>query len=824
MRFPFRLFVFRQFVILFGAAVFSVGVVAAAGPTERVLHEFSAQRRGAWPVGIVSDSEGNLFVMTQVGGEYNFGGIFEFAPKAGGGWTETVIHSFAGGSDGSGAYTPVVDAAGNVYGVSTGAYGGCNCVYKVARNAQGVWTKTVIYTFQASQGYVNGVLVIDGVGSLYGGLSYYTNGSFSSVFQLAPSGDTWSETTLYTFSAGAVSNSTIGGLVVDGTGNVFGTLTQTATALEGLLFELTPSSGSWQETTRYTFLGGASGGAPVGPLLLANGNVFGTTSSGGDATCNAHVGCGVVYELLKGSGGEWTKKVIDTFHGDNVGEPSSPSLGGFDTSGNLYGSSLTGGAGGCSDCGSIFQLTPSGSGAWKETFLWNFLPRGIYYPNGVAVTPAGKVLGTTTAPFGFYYTQGSLFELTPGSQGAWGMDMVYVFPFTDGQWPSSGLVSDAAGNLYGTSQYGGTSNLGMVFELSPTANGWKESTLYNFNSGAGGDYASAGASTLTSDGKGNLFGTTAFGGVSSLGSVFELSPKPGGGWQEQDLFSFSENAEPVGGLIFDSAGHMYGVNNVGGANGAGSVFQMTKNTDGSWTETEIYSFAGYPNDGENPYAGLTIDSAGNLYGTTEFGGNGACMRAKNPIGCGTVFELSYAAATGWKETVLHMFEGAYGMDGCSPTARLIFDASGNIYGTTSTGGMFNSNCPLFDYELGCGTVFELTPSASGWNETILYRFIGGTKDGSKPSGLVWDQQGDLYGPLGNAAASDFGAIFKLAPSTGGVWTESLVYNFSSGTDGRFPEGALVFGKSGHMYGTTVGGGVAGGAGNNGQGAVFEFTP
>ncbi|MFZ0318403.1 MAG: choice-of-anchor tandem repeat GloVer-containing protein, partial [Candidatus Sulfotelmatobacter sp.] len=197
---------------------------------------------------------------------------------------------------------------------------------------------------------------------------------------------------------------------------------------------------------------------------------------------------------------------------------------------------------------------------------------------------------------------------------------------------------------------------------------------------------------------------------------------------------------------------------------------------------------------------------------------------KNPVGCGTVFELSYAAATGWTETVLYTFEGAYGNDGSAPAARLILDSSGNIYGTTSTGGMFNKNCPEIDYGPGCGTVFELTPSASGWNEIILYKFIGGSKDGASPSGLVWDQQGNLYGTVEDAAAYDFGAIFKLAPSAGGAWAESLVYNFGSGTDGRFPQGALVFGKSGYLYGTTVGGGVAGAPLNNGQGTVFEFTP
>src|SRR5579863_6452645 len=460
-----------MFVMFLGSII--LWATHAQAATEMVLHEFSAQQHGALPFGLISDSRGNLFGATQYGGEYNLGTIFEFSPTADGGWTETVLHSFSGGSDGS-ASTPAVDSAGNVYGVGSGAYGGCNCVYKLTRDEKGAWIKAVIYTFQASQGYTDGVLVADDAGNLYGGLSYYTTGSFSPVFKLTPSGDTWTETTLYTFSAGTVSNSNIVALAVDNSGNVFGTLSETAAAPLGLVFELESSSGSWVETTLHTFSGGASGGVPAGPVFLSNGNFFGTASSGGDTSCDAHTGCGVVYELVKGTGGQWTQKVINTFHGDIVDSSSSPSLGGFDGNGNLYGSSMTGGASGCPQCGSVFELTPGVNGGWKETFLWNFTYPGIYYPTGVAVTPAGNVFGTSDTPSGYYYTQGSIFELTPHTPGAWGMDLVYVFPFTDGQWPSPGLVADAAGNLFGTTQYGGTFNLGMVFEFSPTANGWKE--------------------------------------------------------------------------------------------------------------------------------------------------------------------------------------------------------------------------------------------------------------------------------------------------------------------------------------------------------------
>jgi uncharacterized repeat protein (TIGR03803 family) len=819
----------RVCVILLAGAALCVSAVAATAPTEKVLHEFSDQQRGAGPAGLVSDSTGNLFGATQYGGQYNLGAIFEFSPKAGGGWTEKVVHSFAGGSDGVDPYQPVLDSAGNVYGeLGSFGYDGCNCIYKLAHNQNGSWTKTVIHTFQPTDGSTNGLLIIDDAGNLYGGLTYYNNGSFASVFKLTPSGDSWTETTLYTFSAGAVSYANIVGLAVDGSGNVFGSLSETATALQGLLFELTPSAGGWTEVTLYTFLGGSSGGVPAGPLLLANGNLFGTTSEGGDTKCNGQEGCGLVYELVRGAGGQWVETAIYTFRGNLVGQPTSPWLGGFDTSGNLYGSALIGGSSGCPQCGSVFQLTPAGSGTWKQTTLWAFVynpQQPIYYPEAVTVTAAGQVFGILGTPSGYYYQQGSIFELTAKSSpgGVWGFHLIYIFPFTDGQWPSPGLVADAAGNLYGTTQYGGSSNLGMVFELSPTAAGWKESTLYNFPSAGPGVYASGGPSPLTFDSKGNLFGTTEFGGASDFGTVFELSPMVGGGWQEQDLYSFSASSESMSGLVFDSSGRLYGVTFLGGAYGFGSVFQMTQQANGKWQKTTLYSFQGNPNDGANPYGGLIIDSAGNLYGTTEGGGNGDCFKGTDQVGCGTVFELSNVGGKGWTETILYQFFGGDGGDGSSPVGGLIFDSSGNLYGTTSTGGTSLKECPSYGYGAGCGTVFELSPSASGWNETILYEFLGGTSDGSDPIGLVWDRLGNLYGPLDNDAAYDDGAIFKLTPSAEG-WTESIVHNFGSGSDGRFPQGALVFGASGNLYGTTVGGGVAGGALNNGQGTVFAFTP
>ncbi len=806
---------------------------AAAG-TEQILHDFSSQRQGAWPYALVADSAGNIYGTTKEGGDYNLGTVYEFSPSTIGRGTESVLHSFAGGADGSEPLAIALDPEGNIYGMSD--YGGactnyeCAAVFKLARNSSGQWVKSVIYRFPSSLGYANTTLLVYNAGNLYGSVSYSSNGGFVSVFELTPAGGTWTETTLYTFSEGPTNNYTINALAFDDAGNVYGTLSGSASAIYGLVFELTPSSSpNWTEQTLHTFTGGASGSIPTGPLLISERSLFGTTLNGGEATCNSRVGCGVVYELSKGSGGQWTETVIFKFRGDNVDSPSSPSLGGFDDNGNLYGSSLTSGAGTCGQCGSVFELTLASGGKWEETTLWAFSYQqqpSVYYPEAVAVTAAGNVYGVAGAPQGFYYVQGAIFELTPGSaaDGSWKFNP-HVFPFTDGQWPSGGLAADGAGNLYGTTQYGGSNNAGSVFEMSPADQGWKETEIYSFGPGSD-DYYTAGPSPLTPDGQGNFYGTTELGGAYQAGSVFEISPKAGGGWQETDVFSFHEVAtEPVGGVVFDSRGNMYGVTNRGGIYGPGSVFELRRTAEGVWKAATIYSFAGYPLDGANPMAGLALDSAGNLFGTTEYGGAGHCLHNSEPVGCGTVFELSHTGAEGWKETLLHSFAGTPGDDGAEPSASLILDHSGNLYGTTLYGGLSKFECNYAGGK-GCGTVFEVSPSDGGWKETVVHEFSGGKLDGSYPEGpLMQGQLGDLYGVAGNAARYDFGALFKLTPASGGGWTESLPHIFGkSESDGRFPAGALIFDASGNLYGETIGGGVAGGALNNGQGTVFEIKP
>ena len=292
-------------------------------------------------------------------------------------------------------------------------------------------------------------------------------------------------------------------------------------------------------------------------------------------------------------------------------------------------------------------------------------------------------------------------------------------------------------------------------------------------------------------------------GVESAYSNQSEATIPGGGsGTESALYSFAGGSDPklpYAGLIFDKAGNLYGTTEFGGTNGQGTVFEITPTSSG-WTETVLYNFTGSA-DGGQPYASLIFDSAGNLYGTTNFGGSSNCN-----MGCGTVFKLTPGSG-GWTESVLYTFTG--GNDGREPYARLRFDAAGNLYGTTLLGGNIGSVCSE-----GCGTVFKLTPGTSGWTESVLYAFQG-AGDGAAPyDGLALDAAGNLYGTAYTGGASADGVIFKLTPGTSG-WTESVLHTFKGLWDGKYPYGDLILDATGNLYGTAYQGG-------SGYGVVFEL--
>src|SRR5271157_110097 len=383
---------------------------------------------------------------------------------------------------------------------------------------------------------------------------------------------------------------------------------------------------------------------------------------------------------------------------------------------------------------------------WSEKVLHSFNNNGtdgaLPYA-GLIFDAAGNLYGTTWLAGTYGY--GTVFELTPTAGGGWTEQVLHSFGNgTDGNQPVAGLIFDAAGNLYSTTVGGGDYDYGTVFELTPAAGGgWTEQVLHSFGNGTDGASPYAG---LIFDAAGNLYGTTYLGGTYGYGTVFELTPAAGGGWTEQVLYSFdyTDGAHPEAGLIFDFAGNLYGTTAFGGtgtfrSGGCGTVFELTPTAGGGWTEKVLYSFGNSLSDGLGP-GGLIFDAAGNLYGTTAYGGT---------YGGGTVFEVTPAAGGGWTEQVLRSFNGT---DGAFPSAGLIFDAAGSLYGTASEYGAY-----------GDGTVFELTPGGGGnWAEQVLHSFNGTDGDGPG-AGLIFDAASNLYGTTSGGGTYGYGTVFELTP-------------------------------------------------------------
>jgi hypothetical protein len=385
---------------------------------------------------------------------------------------------------------------------------------------------------------------------------------------------------------------------------------------------------------------------------------------------------------------------------------------------------------------------------------------------------------------------------------------------TAGASPMSDLILDSAGNLYGTTELGGGTGNGTVFELKRTQDGWKERVLYSFMGGADSGEPQAG---VTFDKSGNLYGTT-------QGTVFKLTPNSGGGWTESVIYTFNcssgtAGCNPQGNLVFDVNGNLYGTTSSGAGgncgkynNGCGAVFELIPHTNGSWTEATIHSFAGAPNDGAVPVAGLVLDSAGNFYGTTQYGGGGSCGRYSTiPPGCGTSYKLTFSGDT-WTETVLYSTVRGGGF-GIYPSGELFVDNASHLMGVTLEGGD------------GIGTVFELNYRENkGWQQTQLHIFHW-NPDGGFPSGrLIPDTKGDLFGVTskGGAKQSSEGTVFELEHSHSG-WKENILHIFTGAPDGANPSTGLVSDSQGHLYGATKNGGSGAGCGQ-GCGTVYEVTP
>lgn len=368
----------------------------------------------------------------------------------------------------------------------------------------------------------------------------------------------------------------------------------------------------------------------------------------------------IVCSVLLGTAFAQTETILYSFGASPDGKfPDAAPI--LDTKGNLYGTTTSGGV---SNYGTVFKVTPGGT----ETVLYSFggPPDGATpYTSGVVRDKSGNLYGTTGA--GGASNQGAVFKLTPARAET--VLHSFVADGKDGVLPIGGLVMDPAGNLYGTTNKGGTANAGTVFKVTPTGT---ETVLYSFAGGTADGCLPYNVTLVLK--KNTLYGTTAGCGANGGGTVFKLTLSG----KETVLYNFAANLrdgfEPVAGVIMDKAGNLYGTTVGGGSNIGGTVFKVTQ----AGQETVLYAFNATETEGYKPEAPVALDKLGNLYGTTLKGGTGSGC-------CGTVWKLNPSGT----ETILHVFTGT--PDGGGPTgAGVALDKKGNVYGTAFGGGTNNN--------------------------------------------------------------------------------------------------------------------------------------
>jgi uncharacterized repeat protein (TIGR03803 family) len=828
----------------------------AFGQAETILHDFVALPHGSIPEApVIADSAGNLYGTTARGGLYGSGSVFKLAPSSSGKWTETILYNFTNTTDG--AYPTgglIFDAVGNLYGATTTGGAVCypnNCystagtVFELSPNSNGTWTETTLYSFGAT-GDGNdptSSLVFDKSGNLYG-TTYYGGPNISGtnnngiVFELSPNSQGgWTESVLYSFTGEADGGNPLAGLAIDSAGNLYGT-TQYGGDVNcenfgegpfgcGTVFELIKNSnGTWSETVLHSFAV-TDGAYPAANVIFdSHGNLLGTTPNGPGPNCG--LGCGTVFEMTPATGGTWTFKTVYTFAGGtDGGQPVSDLV--LDSAGNFYGTTKIGGdANNCQyGCGTVYELTPTTSFAWKEKIIHHFSgsatnPYGIdgEFPlAGVAFDQLGNLYGTASGGGATGTTcnqcSGTVFKLGKNTSGQWTTSLLFSFVASgDGLNPSyepiSAPASGSSGDLYGVTYYGGAYGDGAIYELSPQSyGGYSERVIYSFKGGTDGDAPAGG---LVADSAGNFYGATQYGGVNSgctysggCGTIYELSPASGGKWTEQVLHAFSstDGAGINGALTMDSSGNLFGTT-YGGNNGASTFFELSP-SGSAWTFTVLHTFQSP--DVFNASGQLLLDSSGNFYSVGQGGNKGA----------GVVYELS-PSSSGYTVTVLHTFAG--GADGTSPDSPLV-EKNGVLYGTTYEGGGYTGYCLTY----GCGTVFALAHSGSTWQKKTIYTFAGGTDASSPAYGPTLDSEGNLYGSAwaggapnncdrGNGSGG-CGAIYKLTES-GGQWTESVINDFGLIPFDIYDPGPLLWTSSNLLIGT-------GGGGDDGGGAVFQIN-
>src|SRR5580700_4768037 len=729
-------------------------VKKAASWTEAILHTFTGGSDGANPQAALTNVNGTLYGTTYSGGANGDGTVFAITASG----TKSVLHSFAGGSDGANPQAALTNVNGTLYGTTySGGANGDGTVFAITTSGG----ESVLYSFTGGVDGKNPRASLTNVsGTLYG-TAYYGGGyGYGTAFKITTSG---AFNVLYNFRGKYRCGFGGRGTCYDGAnpeasllnvnGTVYGTTIDGGYGMGnhgnggyGTVFEIT-ALGTYAVVHFFTsFASGGDGADPGASLIDVNGTLYGTTSSGGSYDE------GTVFTIAGG-----TESVLYSFAGGADGKIPLADL--LDVNGTIYGTTSVGGA---RNSGTIFQITTSGT----ETVLYSFAGGADgKFPSGSLTSINGDLYGTTQQG-GSGCGCGTVFAIAPPGTDT----VIHSFGGSgDGSNPYAPRV-DIGGMLYGTTNSGGTSGGGTVFSITPYGT---ETLLHGFPSGSG-DGSEPYAPLVSLNG--SLYGTTHSGGANGGGTVYSITPYG----SETTLYGFTGNPDgqsPYAGLA-SLNGRLYGTTPQGGAYNAGTVYSITP----AGTESVVQSFyAG--SDGQTPYAGL-ISVGRKLYGTTEAGG---------VYNAGTVFAITKSG----KETVLHNFGGSG--DGTNPMSALL-DVSGTVYGTTESGGAY-----------GGGTIFAISESSGA--ETVLHNF-GGSGDGSNPyAGLVM-LNGTLYGTTSSGGAYGKGTLYSITPTPSVTYT--TVWAFGSQSDGAQPRADLIV-VNGTLYGTTVNGGTYN------QGTVYSLS-
>jgi uncharacterized repeat protein (TIGR01451 family) len=670
--------------------------VTAGATSPTTLVSFNGTN-GAYPVydSVTVDANGNLFGTTNSGGASGDGTVFEIQAGTA---IITTLANFNGANGANPRCTVAVDSSDDVFGTTDdGGASSDGTIFEIKAG-----TITNLATFTGTNGSTpEGTLALDSSGDLFGTTEGYNSSTYSdgTVFELKAGSTIIS--TLASFNGGNGANP-YGGVILDGSGNIFGTTEAGGSSNEGTVFEI--KAGTFTTLASFT---GSNGELPyAGVTLDPSGDLFGTAAAGGTS------GDGTVFEIGSGTTSITT---LASFTGSNGNGPEAAVT--LDGAGDIFGTTYSGGTGGS---GAVFEIA---SGTTSITPLASFSSGnvGVGPEGGFAVDASGDVFGTTMS--GGASNDGTVFEAASGSTS---ITTLASFSGTNGQNPEAALTIDAGGNLFGTTEGGGANGDGTVFELQSGSSSVTD--VANFN-GTNGDSPST---PVILDSSGNIFGTATEGGASGIGTVFEIKS---GTSSITALASFTSTTgeDPYGGLTRDAGGNLFGTTSQGGSSNGGTVFEIKSGT------STISKVAGFTSStGEYPYAGLTLDASGNLFGTTYSGGSGY----------GTVFEIKSGTST---ITKVASFTSTTGEN---PEASVIFDSSGNLFGTTTDGGAS-----------GYGTVFEIK---SGTTTITALTSFNGDNGASPYANLTLAPDGDLYGSAYEGGDAGSGTVFVLSPITATV--------------------------------------------------------